>query len=211
MGGRLPTNTRSTSRARAATSPASDNDSGAGAGPSSGGGLPPSVVNDLEAQGADGAGAAKLAQSTGPDKGKGDGARHAAASTNPGDSGGGVGEVLNQLAGGDGESDGGMGVALPIILGASLLAAVTLLLLRRRGTGPGERRVSDARFAGSRGLSNALAPRALMARAALLALPIVAGLASSASAAPAPLDTGFSDSLYQSRTRSPAASGWTRP
>ncbi len=117
--------------------PSSDDDSGAAAGPSSGGGLPPSVVNDLEAQGADGAGAAKLAQSTGPDKGKGD-AKDAAASTNPGDSGGGVGEVLNQLAGGDGESDGGMGVALPIILGVSLLAAVTLLLLRRRGTGPGE-------------------------------------------------------------------------
>ena len=107
-----------------------------------GGSLPPGTAQDLQALGADGAAAAALAAATGPDRredgrgqrsgqGQGSDARLDA----DGGSGGGVGEIVNDIVVGSPDDDGGMGFLLPLILGASLVAAIGFLLARRGGGG----------------------------------------------------------------------------
>jgi hypothetical protein len=121
-------------------SPSSDHTGGGGGvGGEDSSPLAPAVVEDLNASGADGQGAAALAEETAPAHNDG----NSANGTNPGgrgssgrshsDSGGGIGGVVDQVVG---TSDsGGMGIALPIILGAALVAAFLFLLARHRGPG----------------------------------------------------------------------------
>jgi hypothetical protein len=112
----------------------SDNAGGGGSG-EGGGSLPPGTVQDFQALGADGEAAAALAEATAPG---GENGRDRATGTRGGDgapaTGGGspIGDVVGDVAGGSGD-EGGMGVALPLILGASLLGAIALLVARRRG------------------------------------------------------------------------------
>jgi hypothetical protein len=113
--------------------------SGGGAGGGSGGGraLPPSTAEALEAAGADGEAVARIAEGTVPG---GEGERGAATSTGGGaagpaaaeDSGGLIDSVQAAVTG----EEGGMGILFPLILGGTLLGAVLLLLLGRRGSGP---------------------------------------------------------------------------
>ena len=109
-------------------------------------GLPPEVVNEFEQQGADGAAAAALAQSTSPSgsnqgagqPGSGGQAAGDAGQISSGDGQGGVGGVVEKIVGVNSASQSdGMGIALPVILGSSLLAALLFLFVRRRGLGPG--------------------------------------------------------------------------
>jgi hypothetical protein len=116
---------------------------GSGGGPGSGSSLPPGTTQALQEQGSAGAGAANFANSTGPKAAKK--AAHVQASGKNGSgstsgsdsgsgSGGGLGDVVKQVAGAGNSSDSdGMGIALPIILGASILGALAFLLARRRG------------------------------------------------------------------------------
>jgi hypothetical protein len=124
-------------------SPSSDHTGGGGG---VGGGdaspLAPAVVDDLNASGADGQRAAALAEQTAPAHDPANGADSANGGGSDGsgssdrshsDSGGGIGGVVDQVVG---TSDsGGMGIALPIILGAALVAALLFLLARRRPPG----------------------------------------------------------------------------
>lgn len=113
---------------------------GDGSGESSGGGpLTPSQVAALEEQGPDGAAAAGLAQSTGPDSKGTPGGKEGesfagteAPSGAPGSdtSGSGIPGAIGDLAGG---SDSGMGLVLPIVLVAALLGAVAFVIARRGG------------------------------------------------------------------------------
>jgi hypothetical protein len=110
-----------------------------GSGSPGGGSLPPGTTEQLQALGADGAAAAALAESTGSDRrgdgrdGPGSGPGSGAAAAADGSSGGGgVGEVVEDFVTGS-EDDDGIGITLPLILGASLLAAIGFLLARRRG------------------------------------------------------------------------------
>jgi hypothetical protein len=105
--------------------------------PSGGGSLTPSQIAALEAQGSDGAAAAALAQSTGPDANRGaggasNGAAAGDANGSPADDSGGSGipQVIGDLAGG---SDDGMGPVLPIILVAAAIGALGFLIVRRGG------------------------------------------------------------------------------
>ncbi len=97
----------------------------------SGGLLTPAQVAALEAEGSEGAKAAKAAQSTGPDR-QGGGSDGSGAPAPEGDDGAPLGEVVVELAGGD---DSGLGVALPIVLGAALLGALAFVIARRGGGG----------------------------------------------------------------------------
>jgi hypothetical protein len=118
----------------------SDNAGGGGSG-EGGGSLPPRTVQDFQALGADGQAAAALAEATAPDGEKGrDRATGARGDAGEPTSGGGspIGEVVGDIAGGPSD-EGGMGVVLPLILGAGLLAAIAFIVARRRGgseTGP---------------------------------------------------------------------------
>jgi hypothetical protein len=107
--------------------------------------LPGADADQLQAQGADGEAAAQLAESTAPagSNQSGGSSNATGVSTAPdnqhGANSGGlpsVGAVVGNVAGGA-EGPGGMGVWLPIILGASLLAAIALGIARWR-RGPGE-------------------------------------------------------------------------
>ncbi len=102
-------------------------DQGAPSDTGSGAPLSPGTEAALEAEGEDGAAAAKLAKATGPDR-NGDGAR----ADEPADAGGGSGiaEVIGDLASG---SDAGMGPMLPIVLGLALIGAVGIAIARRAG------------------------------------------------------------------------------
>lgn len=119
--------------------PSNPNAGGGGSGGSGdpdGGPLTPAQVAALEAQGADGAAAASLAQQTGPDStagrgGAGDGSAGGGGGS-AADDGGGLTEIAGNIAGG---SDSGMGVALPLILGAALIGALAFVVMRRRGGG----------------------------------------------------------------------------
>lgn len=114
----------------------SSNAGGSGAGSA----LPASSQQDLEQLGADGAAAAGLANETAPD-----GAKSSKSNENGGDgensSGGANGVALEAdtesepaaLAGAiGGEDSDGLGIVLPIVLGISLLAAIAVMLIRRR-------------------------------------------------------------------------------
>lgn len=122
--------------------------SGSGSGSSSGdassGPLTSAQIAALEAQGRDGAAAAALAQSTGPD-GKGQNREGAGSAgltggggaanepTQAQDSGGpGITEAIGDLAGG---SDSGMGPVLPIVLIAAVMGSLAFVVVRRRGSG----------------------------------------------------------------------------
>ena len=132
---------------------------GSGGGGSAGGGnsLSPQVTDELNAQGADGAATAAIADSTAP-QGSGSGSNgggngHSGGSGNGGsanggsgssnttlqsdDGGGGLGGVVDEILGRNSSSSDGMGVALPIILLATGLGAVAFFLLARR-RGPNE-------------------------------------------------------------------------
>ena len=136
---------------------------GSGGGGSAGGGnsLSPQVTDELNAQGADGAATAAIADSTAP-QGSGSGSNgggngHSGGSGNGGGSaaagrlrlasnttlqsddggGAGLGGVVDEILGRNASSSDGMGVALPIILLATGLGAVAFFLLARR-RGPNE-------------------------------------------------------------------------
>lgn len=104
---------------------ASGSDDGGGGSP-----LPEDVAADFGAAGAEGTDAARVAEATGPDKGN-------ANQSGPNDSAGGsnadagVPGVVTEVLGSD--SDSGMGILLPIVLGATLLAAIAFLAARRGG------------------------------------------------------------------------------
>ncbi len=110
-----------------------------------GGALAPDAARALRALGADGVAAADLAASTAPvssatDRGSGHGAGGSGragegAGSKAGDPSG-IGRVVASAVGSS--NPGGMGVAFPLILGASLLsiALVVLLRVRQRGQGP---------------------------------------------------------------------------
>lgn len=109
-----------------------------------GGGLPPGSAQAFQALGADGQAAAALAQATAPrraargrngDTGSAGGGAESEPAAGNDAGGGGIGDVVRDIAGGSDDGDG-MGVALPLILGASLLGAVAFLLARRRGSTP---------------------------------------------------------------------------
>lgn len=123
--------------------PCGDQPVGPGAGGGSGGGtpLPAGVLEDLEALGPDGAAAAALAQATGPGKGS-------EGSGGPGSSGGEAGDasglpeasaggsllagVVDAITGGAGDGDeDGLGLILPLILLAVVVAGVIYGLRRR--------------------------------------------------------------------------------
>ena len=111
---------------------------GPGGGDPSGGGedsgdadgpLTPAQVTSLEELGSDGAAAAALAQGGGP---QGNNHANKSGGFKPAPSGddhrSGATKILGTLTG---NADSGMGIGLPIILGAALVAAVTFLLVRR--------------------------------------------------------------------------------
>ena len=122
----------------------------AGGGGGSGGGgsgqssIPQSTQQSLDTQGAAGQAAANLAESSAPsapvkrdskagNSGHGQRSRvDAVGTSSPGSSGG---DAIGQAVKGD--SDGGLGVLLPIILVVSVLGAVAIVAARRRGAGPG--------------------------------------------------------------------------
>jgi hypothetical protein len=101
----------------------------------SGGSLSPGTVQDFQALGADGQAAAALAEATAPG---GENGWHRGAGSGgvsgDGQSAGGsaIDDVVSDIAGGSSD-EGGMGIALPLILGASLLAAIAFIVARRRG------------------------------------------------------------------------------
>jgi hypothetical protein len=132
---------------------------GGGNGGASGGGgsgsIPAATQDSLESQGSTGQAAATLAESTAPAPvsktrkpkstgQKAHGHHHAQVfarerpSVSPG-GGSSPSNAVGQAVGGD--AAGGMGIALPIIIGASSLAAIALFLTRRR-TGTGNPRTS---------------------------------------------------------------------
>jgi hypothetical protein len=108
--------------------PGADDSGGPGGGP-----LTPAQVDSLEELGSDGAAAAALAQAGGT--GRADRAESSAPAPAEPDDDSGVAEIVGGLAG---NSDAGMGVALPIILVGALAVAVASLFLRRtrRGRDP---------------------------------------------------------------------------
>jgi hypothetical protein len=101
-----------------------------GAGP-----LTPAEVASLKELGSDGAAAAALAQGSGPqDANDADNAGGSRPASSGDDDRSGAAEVLGTLTG---NSDSGMGIALPIVLGATLVAALAFLLVRRSRGRPG--------------------------------------------------------------------------
>jgi hypothetical protein len=100
-----------------------------------GGPLAPAEVASLEELGSDGAAAAALAQGSGPqDANDADNAGRPKPASPGDDDRSGAAEVLGTLTG---NSDSGMGIALPIVLGATLVAALAFLLVRRSRGRPG--------------------------------------------------------------------------
>jgi hypothetical protein len=94
-----------------------------------GGPLAPAEVASLEELGSDGAAAAALAQGAGPrDVNHADNAGGSKPAPSGDDNRSGPAEVLGTLTG---NADSGMGLAFPIVLGATLVAAVAYLLVRR--------------------------------------------------------------------------------
>jgi hypothetical protein len=105
--------------------------------------LPPGVVRQLEALGEDGRAAAELAEATAPSRADRAGARKARdgeAGGSSGSAGGGndsggsaIAEVVGKMVGG---GEGGMGLALPLILLVTVLSAIAVVVARRsRGAG----------------------------------------------------------------------------
>jgi hypothetical protein len=95
--------------------------------------VPAATRRRLEGLGEDGARAAALAEAGSPRGGGrtvGGTAPPRGALGRAGDGGSGLGVVLREAAGG---GDGGMGVALPVLLVVTLLGAAALALRRRRG------------------------------------------------------------------------------
>ena len=122
-------------------------DSSGGSGDSSGdpSAIPQATAQTLESQGEAGQAAADLAKSTAPKpvaKSPGPKVHGKGADVVPADeraawadvsNGGSAGNAVGNAVGGD--AAGGLGVALPIILAASLLGAIALLISRRRAGG----------------------------------------------------------------------------
>jgi hypothetical protein len=91
--------------------------------------LTPAQVSSLGELGSDGAAAAALAQGGGPQDGTDDKDGRGSKAAPSGDDGrSGAAEVLGTLTG---NADSGTGIGLPIVLGATLIAAVAFLLVRR--------------------------------------------------------------------------------
>jgi hypothetical protein len=100
--------------------------------------IPQSTAQSLDSQGSTGQAAANLAEATAPKRVPSHHKKHAGNSqrdrgssvapvAHPGD-----GPSAGQSLGGD---SGGIGLALPIFIGASLLAAAAVVAVRRRGSG----------------------------------------------------------------------------
>jgi hypothetical protein len=103
--------------------------------PGGGGPLTQAEVASLEELGSDGAAAAALAQGSGPqDANDADNAGGSRPAPSGDDDRSGAAEVLGTLTG---NSDSGMGIALPILLGTTLVAALAFLLVRRSRGRPG--------------------------------------------------------------------------
>lgn len=116
--------------------------SGGGGSNNSSSSIPQSTAQSLDSQGSTGQAAANLAQATAPKRVPSHHKKHAGNShrdrgssvvpvAHPGD-GPSAGGAAGQSLGGD---SGGIGLALPIFLGASVLAAVAVVAVRRRGSG----------------------------------------------------------------------------
>lgn len=101
-----------------------------GSGGSGSGALTPSTINEFDQGGSDGSAAADLAQETAPDSAPLDEAVQQAGAGGL-DSGEARGGGVFDSAQDDGGSSG-MGIVLPIILGAALLAAAAYWFARRR-------------------------------------------------------------------------------
>jgi hypothetical protein len=110
-----------------------------GGGNSGSSSIPQSTAQSLDSQGSTGQAAANLAEATAPKRVPSHHKKHAGNShrdrgsslapvAHPGD-----GPAAGQSIGSD--SGGGIGLLLPIFLGASLLAAITVVAVRRRGSG----------------------------------------------------------------------------
>lgn len=121
--------------------PSSQIGSGGGAGSNGGGGgggsrLPPRVAHEFGHAGSDGAAAASLAEATAPDGADAAGVDSArGGNRSRASSGGGVGGIVGTGVGAASTGSYGMGIALPIILAATLVAALGFLLSRRRHPG----------------------------------------------------------------------------
>ena len=89
--------------------------------------LSPSTETALDAEGEDGAAAAKLAKATGPGRNS-EGGRPEGPAEESGGSG--IADVIGDVASG---SDAGMGLVLPIVLGLALIGAVGAVIVRRSG------------------------------------------------------------------------------
>jgi hypothetical protein len=98
---------------------------GSGSGPDSEAAPPPKPAQKPESEGS----AGQAADPATPPRRREDGSKRPAKQTPGGDGGSAVDDVVSELAGSD---SGGMGIGLPIILGASLLAALGLVLAHRR-------------------------------------------------------------------------------
>lgn len=120
-----------------------------GGGGSSSSGLSPSVENDLQQQGATGATAATALGANAPNRGSGSQSnRGAGLGSGPGGAGQGSGSGASANEGsalGDiadslltGSDEGGMGVALPILLALALLGGLLLVVRRRIGGDRGD-------------------------------------------------------------------------
>jgi hypothetical protein len=110
---------------------AGGNHPGTGNPASHAGAVPPGTQRALTSEGPAGRATASLAGATAP-RGGGFGSKNGAA---PAPSGGGGSAVGGIAQGAVGSNSTGMGVWLPLVLGASLLGAILLLALRRRGAG----------------------------------------------------------------------------
>jgi hypothetical protein len=120
--------------------PSHEPDEGAGAGSGGSGGsggeaqLPPSSSEALAGEGAAGEAAASLAQATAPEgAGTPAGGEDSKGSAGERSSDGGeaVTGVFDAVTGGSSDSDG-LGIWLPVLLGATLLAAIAIGIVRRR-------------------------------------------------------------------------------
>ena len=112
---------------------AGGNQPSSGANGGGGSALSPSAQQALADQGPAGVAAASVAGATAPKKAAKAGGNEGSGSAT-GTGGSPINNAVDRVVGG-GDSGDGMGVALPIILGSSLLGALLLLALRRRGGG----------------------------------------------------------------------------
>ena len=106
-----------------------DNPVSGGGDPTGGTPLPSDVAGELQAAGDDGVAAAELAESAG---GPADRKPSTSSDRPSDDQGGGFGSAISEII--EPDDDSGMGIALPIILGAALIAATIFGIARSRGS-----------------------------------------------------------------------------